>query len=101
MPCSLQLADEIEHLRHLAHRDRGRRLVHQHDVRVAEPRAGDSDRLPLAARHLTDHITRPRFGTQILEQPGGGGVHCGIVEDFQRADAAREFAAEKDVHRRA
>ena len=27
----LQLADEIEHLRHLAHGDRGRRLVHQHD----------------------------------------------------------------------
>src|SRR5437868_1387681 len=43
-----QAADEVEHLGHLAHADGRGGLVHQHDLRLREARAGDRDRLPLS-----------------------------------------------------
>ena len=95
-----QQADQVEHLGHLAHRDGGRRLVHQHDLGVRQPRAGDGDGLALAARHLLDQVARPGFRFQFGEDLAGAPVHRGIVEDAERADAAAQLAAEKDIRRR-
>ena len=58
----LQALDQAEHLLDLPHRDRGGRLVHQHEPRVREPRARDRHRLALAAGHLRDEVARPRLG---------------------------------------
>ena len=75
MPWSLQAADQVEHLGDLAHADRRGRLVHQHDLGVGEPGAGDRHRLALAARHLLDEVARPRLGLELGEQLAGARVH--------------------------
>ena len=49
-------------------------------------RAGDGDRLTLAARHLLDQVARPRFRLEFLEELAGAPVHRRIVEDADRAD---------------
>ena len=54
-----QPADQVQHLGHLPHPDRGGRLVHQHDARVGQAGAGDRHRLALPARHLP-HESRGR-----------------------------------------
>ena len=95
-----QLADQVQHLRHLAHRDGRRRLVHQHDLGLREHGARDRDRLPLAARHLLDEVARARLRLQFLEDLAGAPVHGGIVEDAERSDAAAQLAAEEDIGRR-
>ena len=71
-----QPPDQVQHLRHLAHGDRGGRLVHQHDLRIGKPRSGDRDRLPLPARHLLDQIARPRLRLQLLEELASAPVHA-------------------------
>ena len=43
-----QASDQVQHLGHLAHADRGGRLVHQHDLGLGQPRAGDGHGLALA-----------------------------------------------------
>ena len=48
-PWSRSLPDELEHLRGLAHAERGRRLVEDHELGVPERRARDRDGLSLAA----------------------------------------------------
>ena len=63
-----QVADEVQHLGHLAHRDRRGRLVHQHDLGVGEHGAGDGDRLALAAGHLLDEVARPGLGLQLARR---------------------------------
>src|SRR6266536_4611056 len=50
------LADQLEHHRRLAHAERRRRLVHDHDARAPRDRARDRDRLPLAAREVGDRL---------------------------------------------
>ena len=92
-----QLADEVQHLGHLAHRDRRRRLVHQHDLGVGQPGAGDRHRLALAARHLLDEIARARLRLQFREDLAGAPVHGGIVED---AGTARRRGAARGRERR-
>ena len=49
----------VEHLRGLRDAERGGRLVEQHDLRLAEQRAGDRDRLALPAGQRR----RPRVRT--------------------------------------
>jgi hypothetical protein len=82
----LQPADQVQHLGHLPHADRGRGLVHEDDLRVGEPGAGDRHRLALAARHLPDHVARPGLGLQLAEQRGGAGVHGAEVDELERPD---------------
>src|SRR5262245_32839546 len=53
-----QPTDEVEDLGDLPHADGSRRLVHQHDARVRQARAGDGDGLPLTARHAPDEVSR-------------------------------------------
>ena len=81
MPCALQVADVVQHLGDLAHRDRRRRLVHQHELGVGEHGARDRHRLALAARHLLDEVARPGLGLQVPEELAGAPVHAAIVED--------------------
>ena len=44
----LQTANEFEHLGYLSHRDGGGRLVHQDELGIGKPGAGDGHRLALA-----------------------------------------------------
>src|SRR5687767_13496956 len=90
-------SDEVEHLRDLAHRDRRRRLVHEHDPRLRQPRAGDRHRLPLAAGHALHQVARPGLRFELGEQFRGAFVHGAIVEDLERPEIAAELAAEEDV----
>src|SRR6476469_3669811 len=48
-PLVLKTADELEYLGYLAHRDGGGRFVHQNELGVGKPGAGDGHRLALAA----------------------------------------------------
>src|SRR6185295_14088602 len=66
-----QAADQVEHLGHLAHADGRGGLVHQHDLRLGQPRARDRHRLALAARHPAHQIARPRLGLELGEQFAG------------------------------
>ena len=92
-----QLPDEIQHLGDLPHRDRRGRLVHQHDLGVGKPGAGDRHRLSLAAGHLPDQIARPGFRFQLGEDLSGAAIHRGIVENLERAEALADLAAEEDI----
>ena len=93
----LHPADEVQHLGHLAHRDGGGRLVHQHELGLGEPGAGDGHRLALAARHLADEVARPGLGLELLEELGRAGDHRLLVEGLERPPALLELAAEEDV----
>ena len=53
-PRSRRRLISVEHLRGLRHAERRRRLVEQHDLRLAEQRAGDRDLLALAAGERPD-----------------------------------------------
>ena len=66
----LQAPDQFQHLRHLAHGNRGGRLVHQHQLGIGEAGAGDGHRLALAARHLAHQVARAGFGLQLGEEFG-------------------------------
>ena len=92
MPCALQVADVVQHLGHLPHRDRRRRLVHQHDLGVGEHGARDRHRLPLAARHLPDEVARPGLGLQVPEELARPAVHAAVVEDRRPARRSRRIS---------
>src|SRR5688572_1414162 len=95
----LQAADQAKHLGHLADRDRGGRLVHQDELRLGQPGAGNGDGLSLSAGHLLDQIARPGLRLQLLEQRTGPLQHRVLVEDPERPETLLELAAEKDVLR--
>ena len=88
-----QAADQVQHLGDLAHADRRRRLVHQHDLRVRQPRARDRDRLALAAGHAPHQVARPRLRLQLGEQLAGALEHAAVVQDPQRAEAEHRARA--------
>ena len=98
-PCVLQAADEFEHFGDLAHRDGGGRLVHQDELGVGKPGAGDGDRLALAAGHFLDQIARARFGFQFVEQFCRAVDHRLLVEHPKGPEALVQLAAEKHVLR--
>src|SRR5262245_33993850 len=92
-----QPADQVQHLGDLAHRYRRGRLVHQDDLRIGQPGAGDGHRLALAAGHVTNDIAGPRLRLQLGEQLGRAPAHALEVEHAQGPDPARELAAHEDV----
>ena len=96
----LEPADQVEHLGDLADADRRGRLVHQHDLRVGEPGAGDRHGLALAAGHRLHQVPGPGLGLQLGEELGGAGVHGAAVEEAERPEAPGDLAAEEDVERR-
>ena len=49
----LELADQVEHALHLADGERGRGLVHDHELGIEGQRPRNGDRLLLAAREGT------------------------------------------------
>ena len=95
----LEAPDQFQHLGHLPHRDRRRRLVHQHQLGVGKPGARDRHRLALAARHLPDQIARPRLRLELREQARRAVDHRLLVEHAERPEALLDLAAEKDVLR--
>ena len=96
-----QAPDQAQHLGDLAHADRGGRLVHQHDLRVRQPRARDGDGLALAAGHAAHQVARPRLRLQLGEQLAGALEHRAVVDPAQRPEAAHQLAAEEHVLGRA
>src|SRR5260370_16063760 len=42
-------------------------------------------------------MARPRFGSKLGEDLSGAEIHRGIVENFKRADAFADFAAEENI----
>ena len=54
----LQAADDVFDLRRLLHAKRGRRLVHDDELRGEGRRAADRHALALAARHVADGVVR-------------------------------------------
>ena len=84
-----QALDQAEHLRGLRDAQRRRRLVEQHDLRLAEQRAGDRHRLALPAGERADlgadapgwsPTSSASSSTRVL-------LHLDLVEDRER-DAA-------------
>ena len=95
----LQTADEFEHLGYLAHRDGGGRFVHQDELGVGKPGAGDGHRLALAAGHFLDQIARSRFGFQFVEQFGRAVDHRLLVEHPKGPDTLVLLTAQEHVLR--
>ena len=89
------MADEVEHLGHLAHGDRRRRLVHEHDLGFRKHGAGDGDGLALAARHRSTRSRGRVSDFNSLNSSPARLYIAGIVEDATAEP--RHFAAEKDV----
>jgi len=61
----LQAMDQAQDLLDLPNRDRGRRLVHHHELGIGEPRPRDRDRLALATRHLLHEVVRTGLRAQL------------------------------------
>src|SRR5713226_774714 len=95
----LQTADEFEHLGDLAHRDGGGRFVHQDELGVGKPGAGDGHRLALAAGHFLDQIARSRFGFQFVEQFGRAVDDRLLVEHPKGPEPLVLLAAQEHVLR--
>src|SRR6266850_4237100 len=92
-----QLSHQVEDLGDLPHRNGRGRFVHQDDLGVGNPGSGNGYRLSLSAGHLPDQIARARLGSQLGEDLSGPAIHRGIVENFERADAFADFAAEENI----
>ena len=93
----LQAADEVEDLGDLAHADRGRRLVHEHDLGVREAGSRDRHRLALAARHLFHEIARARLGLEFLEELRRASIHRRVIQDAEEAEAPLHLASEEHI----
>ncbi len=98
MPSRLELLDEFADLRRLGGAERRRRLVHDQNAGVEMDRAGDRDRLALAARER-DHrlLEAAEIGIEPPHHLARLRLHRGVVE---RAPAGEQFAAEIEVRRR-
>jgi hypothetical protein len=95
-----QPPQKVEHLRHLPHADRRRRLVHQDDLGLRQMRARDGNGLALAAGHHAHLLGRARLGFQFVKQLTRTLVHGAVVEDAERAEAPHLLARQEDVGRR-
>ena len=88
-PALAQAADQVEHLRGLRDAERGGGLVEDHELRLAEQRAGDRDRLALAAGEHADlgaHRAQ-RAHRERVEQLARALLHRDLV-DRHAADRA-------------
>ncbi len=76
-----QAADQLQDLFGLRHPESGRRLVEEHDFRLAQERAGDGDLLALAAGEGADLRAQARDRhREVREQIGGLVLHLHLVE---------------------
>ena len=76
-----QAPDQVQHLRGLGDAERRGRLVEQHDLRLAEQRAGDRDLLALAAGERPDLAAQAGDRhRQVGEQLAGLVLHPRLVE---------------------
>ena len=98
MPSALSCLIEFADLRGLGRPERRRRLVHDQDARVEMDRAGDRDRLALAARER-DHrlLEAAEIGVEPPHHLARLGFHRRVVE---RAPAGEDLAAEIEIRRR-
>ena len=80
-----EAVDELEHLLGLRDAERGGRLVEDHEARVPHHRAGDGDRLPLAAgergHRLADRANRGH--REALHRLGRLGLHDRLLEPLE------------------
>ena len=100
VPALAQPLDQLEHLRGLAHAERGGGLVEHHELRLTQQRASDGDLLALPARHRAD--LGPHAGDrhrQVLEQLAGLLLHVDLVELADESGRALGFllAPEEEV----
>src|SRR6266536_973295 len=95
----LEILDQVEDLADLPDRERGGRLVHDHDLRPERRRSGDRDRLTLAARQLLDQLADALDADPELVEVLLGKPFVGVVVD-QRYHAEQPpclLPAEEDV----
>ena len=96
-----QLADQVEHMLDLAHRECRGRLVHDHELGVEGQRAGDRDRLLLAARELADLVAdRGDARAEPLDHARRPRARSGrgrSMPSEQPEQASGRLAAEEDV----
>src|SRR5262249_23800656 len=96
----LQPFDEVEHLADLLHRERRRRLVHDHDLGLEGGRARDGDGLALPAgqlRHrLVDALDADAQRIEVLARLLAAAPVIDQTEQPSRPAAPR-FAAEEDI----
>ena len=80
-----QPLDELEHLLRLRDAERRSRLVEDHEAGVPHHRAGDGDRLPLAARERRHRLAdRPdRRDREALHRLGRLGLHHRLLEPLE------------------
>ena len=81
-PALAQPPDQVEHLRRLGDAERGGGLVEQHDLRLAQQRAGDRDLLALARRRggPTSQRTLGIVTARLREQLARPVLHARLVE---------------------
>ena len=103
MPCALQLADQVEHVLDLAHRQRRRRLVHDDELGVEGERARDRHRLLLPAGQLADdlgHRWQPRAELARSSPRPRARMRAAVDHADRSAEQLlRRLAAEEDVGR--
>ena len=95
-----QAPDQLQHLFGLRHAERRGRLVQQHDLRLAQQRAGDRDLLALAAGERPDLAAQAGDRhREVGEQVGGLVLHLHLVELARDLASARRdlLAAEEEV----
>jgi hypothetical protein len=89
--------DEAQHFGDLPNRNRGGRLVHQHDLGLGEARARDRHGLPLAAGHLLHEVARTGLGFQFGKNLAGAPIHGRVVQNPEWTSPFENFASEKDI----
>src|SRR3984957_6760790 len=94
----LESTDEVQHMLDLSHGERGRWLVHDHQLGVEGERAGDRDRLLLAAGELTGHLGHGgNAGAEPRDHRLGFVAHAVGVDEPHAENGARELTAEKNI----
>ena len=97
-PALAQAPDQVQHLRRLGDAERRRRLVEQHDLGLAEQRAGDRDLLALAAGERADLAAQAGDRhRQVGEQLARPVLHPRLVELARdRAGPGRDLLAPEE-----
>ena len=93
----LQLVDQLEDQAALAGAHGGERLVEEQDARRRVGRAGDRDRLPLAARELVGLCIDARHAhVDLVEVLPGELSHRSLVEEME-APHGRQLVVQEEV----
>jgi hypothetical protein len=93
-----QPVDESQHLAHLGHRQRRRRLVHDDQLGVDVERPRDRHALPLpAGERLDPDIEVRHVDIELAQELAGPAPHRTPVEEGHARHLANQLAAEEDV----